>query len=168
MLNATHSGTFLRMCHSFRKMACYCCALHQSVSVKNKSKCRHFPKKLWVFPNTYRNMPGDITILVGTNELQNGGELYKVEKLISHSDHESDIGLIRVEKSIKFNTLVQPIEYSKEPVQPNSILFSSKLRCYYNKLEKNESIIIYFHVQQLDGVQCQHGEFRRINCKQSI
>lgn len=52
---------------------------------------------------------------------------YNVEKLIKHKRYASglfgdDIGLIRVEGTIEFNSLVQPIEYSKEKVEANSTL----------------------------------------------
>lgn len=117
-------------------------------------------------------MPEAITILIGTNDKKKGGKRHKVEKLIPHRAYKyrmsgGDIGLIRVKESIEFNTLVQPIEYTKEPVQLGSILYLSKLCCYFIN-NRTIASIIYFHVQQLDGAKVGRGEDRRINCRQSI
>lgn len=65
--------------------------------------------------------PNNLEILVGTNDLGNGGTRYKIENIILHEDHNdpkfsNDIALIRVKGSIQFNDKVQPIEYSSEEV----------------------------------------------------
>lgn len=69
----------------------------------------------------------DVSILVGTNDLTEGGERYHVEKLIMHNGYNiprlaNNIGLIRVQDIIEFNQFVQPIEYSREEIQSGFIL----------------------------------------------
>lgn len=78
----------------------------------------------------YRRKPEDMTILMGTNDLTVGGERYQVEIFFKHSGYHrpaSDIALIRIEDTIEFNSFIQPIEYSMEEIQPNSILQFSML-----------------------------------------
>lgn len=63
--------------------------------------------------------PGDIEILVGTNDLNSGGQRYKVQKVIQHERYNqpsfaNDIGLVRIDGRIKFNEKVQPIKYSNK------------------------------------------------------
>lgn len=65
--------------------------------------------------------PQSIQILVGTNDLKNGGTIYKAEKLINHEKYGQpafayDIGLIQVEGTIEFTEKVQPIKYSNTVV----------------------------------------------------
>lgn len=64
-------------------------------------------------------------MLVGTNDLDNGGTYYEAE---SYEQHESfddpafsnDVAVIRVKGSIEFNDRVQPIKLGKEEVPNNS------------------------------------------------
>lgn len=75
--------------------------------------------------------PANLQVLVGTNNLKKGGTRYKVSKLYKHNKYDgfkqvNDIGLIRINGTIAFNTLVQPIKYSKEEVKPNSVVQLSK------------------------------------------
>lgn len=76
-------------------------------------------------------------ILVGTNDLSNGGQRYNVEKLIPHREYvyehsigiwyiDNDIGLIRVSDSIEFNTFTQPIELFDGELPSGSDLKLSK------------------------------------------
>lgn len=65
--------------------------------------------------------PSAIHVLVGTNDLQNGGEFYKAERFVLHESYNNpyyayDIALIEVKGSIVFNDKVQPIEISSEEV----------------------------------------------------
>lgn len=71
--------------------------------------------------------PSRLEILVGTNDLNKGGTRYNVSALYHHSQYDNprfanDIALIRINGTIKFSTLVQPIEYSPKEVQSNSTL----------------------------------------------
>lgn len=75
-------------------------------------------------------------MLVGTNDLTEGGDRYQAEKLIKHSGFDipslaNDIGLIRVEETIEFNRLALPIEYSADEIQPGSILQFSVYYVWY-------------------------------------
>jgi len=65
--------------------------------------------------------PNSLTVLVGTNDLQNGGTYYKVEKYFSHEKYNrprfaNDVAVIQVKGTIEFNDRVQPIEPSPDQV----------------------------------------------------
>lgn len=65
--------------------------------------------------------PLSLGVLVGTNDLKNGGTYYEVDKYYAHEDYNNpdfayDIAVIRVEGTIEFNDRVQPIEPSSEEV----------------------------------------------------
>uniref|UniRef100_A0A182WIB9 Peptidase S1 domain-containing protein n=1 Tax=Anopheles minimus TaxID=112268 RepID=A0A182WIB9_9DIPT len=71
------------------------------------------------------NNPSDLEVLVGTNSLKEGGELLKVDKLLYHSRYNrpqfsNDIGLVRLEKPVKFSEHVKSIEYSEKAVPANA------------------------------------------------
>lgn len=71
--------------------------------------------------------PENLEILVGTNNLKEGGTYYKVENYIKHPkfnqpNFANDIALIRVNGSITLNTKVQSIEFSSDEVPENSTL----------------------------------------------
>lgn len=75
--------------------------------------------------------PGDLEVLVGTNNLMKGGTRYKASDLYPHTEYNipayaNDIGLIHINGAISFNSLVQPIEYSKQDVKPNSVMQLSR------------------------------------------
>lgn len=56
-----------------------------------------------------------LEILVGTNDLSNGGTYYKVERYVTHEEYRwfaNDIAVIRVQGKIEFNNHVQPISIS--------------------------------------------------------
>lgn len=60
-----------------------------------------------------------VDILVGTNNLKNGGKYYKAKKFILHEKYNNpqyayDIGLVEVNQTIEFNKLVQSIEPSSD------------------------------------------------------
>ena len=65
--------------------------------------------------------PNSLDILVGTNDLKNGGTYYEVDKFIMHENYNGtfayDVAVIRVKETIKFNDRVKPIELSSEEVQ---------------------------------------------------
>lgn len=71
--------------------------------------------------------PEKLEILVGTNNLKEGGTYYKAKKYIKHPEFNrpnfaNDIALIRVKGSITLNTKVQSIEFSPDKVPENSTL----------------------------------------------
>lgn len=62
----------------------------------------------------YRTAPSQIEILVGTDFLSQGGERYQIIQIITHEYYRTpaegyDIGLIKTNRPIAFNNLVQPI-----------------------------------------------------------
>lgn len=64
----------------------------------------------------------DVEVLVGTNDLKEGGTYYSVAEFNPHNEHNSpmyayDIALVRVEGTIEFNDRVQPIDLSTEEIQ---------------------------------------------------
>lgn len=65
--------------------------------------------------------PKSLTVLVGTNDLRNGGTYYKVDSFISHENYNrprfaNDVAVIKVKGTIEFNDRVQPIAPSPDPV----------------------------------------------------
>lgn len=67
----------------------------------------------------------DIEILVGTNDLTNGGKYYKAEKLTAHENYNkplyaNDIAVIKLQGKIEFSEKVQPIELGEEDVPAGS------------------------------------------------
>lgn len=67
--------------------------------------------------------PSSISIVVGTNDVQAGGDLYQSSKFYIHAEYNkpmyaNDIGLIRVKGKIRLDDRVQPIELATEEV-PN-------------------------------------------------
>lgn len=69
--------------------------------------------------------PASLDILVGTNDLKNGGTYYRVDEFYAHENHNepmyaNDIAVIRVKETIEFNDRVQPIEPSSEEVPNNA------------------------------------------------
>lgn len=147
MFNTTPSQqllTYLRMCHSFTKMDCDSCTLHSTVHFFLFEF--HIKRKIFKTIPFHRFNRAQLTILVGTNDLRKRGERFGVEKLIPHSEFSSskrgkDIGLIRVQGSIKFNRLVQPIEYSKKSPPPNSMLRLSELWPNYTFMAERSSYL---------------------------
>lgn len=68
--------------------------------------------------------PYTLDILVGTNDLKNGGEYYKAKRFVLHESYGNpryahDIALIEVKGTINFNGRVQAIEPSSEEVPDN-------------------------------------------------
>lgn len=92
--------------------------------------------------------PSSLEILVGTNDLKKGGIRYNVSALYHHSRYDNprfanDIGLIRINGTIKFSTSVQPIEYSPKEVQPNSTLQLSMVSWWTIAIILGMSIIYF-------------------------
>ncbi|XP_058830751.1 chymotrypsin-1-like [Topomyia yanbarensis] len=68
-----------------------------------------------------RQIPEQMSVLVGTNSLKEGGSRYETEMLIKHEYYNSpqfhnDIALIRLKSSLQFTTNVKAIEYSEREV----------------------------------------------------
>lgn len=66
-------------------------------------------------------------IYVGTNYLNKGGKYYKLEKIISHKEHNkprlaNDIAVAKVKGTFEFNEKVKPIELLKDEVPEGGIL----------------------------------------------
>lgn len=67
----------------------------------------------------FRSNANSLEILVGTNDLKNGGTYYKVERYVTHEEYRrfaNDIAVIRVQGKIEFNSRVQAIELSSDEV----------------------------------------------------
>lgn len=63
-----------------------------------------------------------MTIVLGTNTLDKGGDLYHANVTISHKEYNSrkiknDIGLIKVDKDIEFTDKIKPINLPTENYQ---------------------------------------------------
>lgn len=83
-----------------------------------------------VYCPKFRRKPDQIKIVVGTNQWNSGGAIYKAEKFIVHKSYNNpkyayDIGLIRVEIPIEFNDKVQPIKLSTKFIEPGLNLMAS-------------------------------------------
>lgn len=66
----------------------------------------------------------DIELLVGTNNLKEGGTRYKVCMVSPHD--KFDVAMVRIKHKVIFSTSVQPIKCSEEEVQPDSVVQLSK------------------------------------------
>lgn len=74
-----------------------------------------------VFHQSDRQSTKHVEILVGTNDLKNGGTYYKVEKFIAHNEYNrpqfaNDIAVIKLQNTIQFNEKVKPIELMRDEV----------------------------------------------------
>lgn len=63
----------------------------------------------------FRQVPENLTVVTGSNVLDEGGDTYKVEKLIQHNDYAArtitnDIALIKLAEEIKYGDKVKPIK----------------------------------------------------------
>lgn len=61
-------------------------------------------------------------VLVGTNDVTDGGVFYTPEKLMMHEGYNqpqfaNDIGLIKLTEKIEFNDRIQPIELIDKEVE---------------------------------------------------
>lgn len=85
-------------------------------------------KKTLIFNSDAFNITSpEIEIVVGTNEWQSGGTRYNVSNITVHeqfelSDYINDIALIHAQSPIEFNERVQPINFTSNVVQPNTLL----------------------------------------------
>lgn len=103
----------------------------------------------------------NISILVGTNDLEKGGERYSIEKYVMHENFDSyyisaDIGLIRVENFIKFSSKVKAIPHSKDPVKPNSTvqLYGWGLLDYDNVPPTETTKLQSINLTSIDDKKC--------------
>lgn len=80
-------------------------------------------EKRFCFISQYNSQrPKDVQIFVGSIDLTTDGSLYKVEKFYKHPQFNApmfshDIGLVRLQKPLKFNENVQPIQYMTDEVE---------------------------------------------------
>lgn len=108
-----------------------CSSLYHWVSIfywfqKKRKKCDYFTNIICI-----SQAAENLRILVGTNDLREGGTYYNVEKLIRHQNYNSpsfanDIALIKIVGEIDFNDKVQPIEVASEDVPDKTPLQLSK------------------------------------------
>lgn len=66
-------------------------------------------------------------VLVGTNNIKNGGKCYAVKQIKLHDNYVNlhrlyDIALVQVAEKIEFNDKVQPIELSPDKVPNNAVV----------------------------------------------
>lgn len=86
----------------------------------------------------------DIQVLVGTNDLESGGQRYNVEKIKIHENYDqsnfaNDIAVFKVRGVIKFNMKAKPIQYSatEVPAGTNAQLTGwgiTSVSCYINSI----------------------------------
>lgn len=98
------------------------CSLFIKVDINliSAEKTRYLSLSLLI-PTTYRFSFNDtsIAVVLGSNTLNKGGDVYQSEKIISHPKYSSilirnDIGLIKVDKDIVFGDKVKPIALPNE------------------------------------------------------
>lgn len=66
----------------------------------------------------YRRVPGEIEIMVGSNEI-NGGQYYLVDKIIVHENYDkytNNIAVAKVKGPIKTNKKVRPIPITRSEI----------------------------------------------------
>ncbi|GLV44848.1 Beta-alanine transporter [Carabus blaptoides fortunei] len=68
-----------------------------------------------------RRLPRKMTVIAGTNYLDEGGDVYNVSKIIPHPHFSTlirrdDIGLLKVDRPIQFGSKVQPINLPNSDV----------------------------------------------------
>ncbi|XP_049542443.1 chymotrypsin-2-like [Anopheles darlingi] len=66
----------------------------------------------------------DLEVLAGTNNLKEGGQRYRVDRLFSHSRYNrpqfhNDIALVHLAAPIQFSSKVKSIEYSEQALPAN-------------------------------------------------
>ncbi|XP_045488884.1 chymotrypsin-2-like [Pieris rapae] len=67
----------------------------------------------------YKKRADELSIVAGSHKLNEGGERYKIKKLVIHEKYskptiKNDIGVVQIEGKLKYNDKVQPIELLKE------------------------------------------------------
>lgn len=77
-----------------------------------------------------------LEVMVGTNNLGQGGTYYRTSKIIKHSHYKAevlevepptnDIALLKINGTIVFNNKVKSIELSKNTVRSNTPLILSR------------------------------------------
>ncbi|XP_031627817.1 trypsin-3-like [Contarinia nasturtii] len=95
-----------------------------------------------------------LEVLVGTNDLKNGGIYYKVARYFAHEQYDSpafanDIALIKVKDEIEFTEKVKPIELSKDEVPDGAELTLTG----WGRLSAGGALPQLLQVIQLNAVQ---------------
>ncbi|CAH4035080.1 chymotrypsin-2-like [Pieris brassicae] len=77
----------------------------------------------------YRKRANELSLVVGSHQINKGGERYKIKKLVLHEKYskpkiKNDIAIIQIQGKFKFSDKVQPIELLKEmaPIGKKSLL----------------------------------------------
>ncbi|XP_076226026.1 chymotrypsin-2-like [Nomia melanderi] len=109
-----------------------------------------------------------ITVALGTNTLDKGGDMYQSEKVIVHPRYSSalirnDIGLIRMSKDIVFGDKVQPISLPNENF--SKIDYPAILSGWGTTSYPGESPNELQHIELsvIDQKQCLNASFRITN-----
>ncbi|XP_076235742.1 chymotrypsin-2-like, partial [Calliopsis andreniformis] len=94
----------------------------------------------------YKNTPTYYSVVAGTIDLMNNGDVYKAEELIWHADYNpktivNDIGLIRVNRDIQFTKYVQPIPIATTIRKLYNKLYFAVSRNKFLKLNKNDTTV---------------------------
>lgn len=74
-----------------------------------------------VFLN-FRKTPDFFTVVVGTNFLTEGGEIFNVSNLFPHEDYSSDIGVIKLDRPMQFGYNINSIDLKEKHVDEEEVI----------------------------------------------
>ncbi|XP_076645366.1 chymotrypsin-1-like [Halictus rubicundus] len=109
-----------------------------------------------------------ITVVLGTNKLDDGGDMYQSEKIVVHPKYSSalirnDIGVIKVSKKIVFGDKVMPVELPNENF--SKIDYPATLSGWGTTSYPGEAPNELQHIELsvIDQKQCLNASFRITN-----